>query len=187
MLIRILAFLLETLFFLLIAAALLRAWMNGVRVNMTAQPGKFVMALTDWIVKPLRRTLPARFVKSKIDWASLLAATVLALIYALLWSLLFGVLMGVAHWMPGVESLLTLIIFAAKMLLKFALQTAMLVVFVFVVLSWVQAGSPLYSTLGRLTDPLLVPLRRVIPTLGGVDLSALVLILMLQVGLMVVS
>ena len=187
MLIRILAFLLETLFFVLIAAALLRAWMNWTRVNMTAQPGNFVMAVTDWIVKPLRRTLPARLVKSKIDWASLLAATALALIYALLWSLLFGVLMGVAHWMPGLGSLITFLIFAAKMLVRFALQTTMLVVFLFVVLSWVQPGSPFYSTLGRLTNPLLAPLRRVVPTLGGIDLSALVLILILQVGLMVVS
>ena len=187
MLIRILAFLLETLFFVLIAAALLRAWMNWARVNMTAQPGSFVMAVTDWIVKPLRRTLPARLGKSKIDWASLLAATALALIYAVLWSLLFGVLMGVTNWMPGLGSLITLLIFAAKMLVKFALQTTMFVVFAFVVLSWVQPGSPIYSTLGRLTDPLLAPLRRVVPTIGGIDLSALVLILILQVGLIVVS
>ncbi len=183
MMIRILAFLLETLFFLLIASALLRAWMNWTRINMTAQPGSFVMALTDWIVKPLRRTLPANIVKSKMDWASLLAAFALALIYALLWSLLFGV----AHWMPGLGSVLTLLVFAAKMLLKVALQTTMIVMFAFVIISWVQPGSPLYSTLGRLTEPLLSPLRRVIPVLGGVDLSALVLILILQVGLMIVG
>ena len=187
MLIRILSFLLETLFFLLIASALLRAWMNWTRINMRAQPGSFVMALTDWIVKPLRRTLPAGVVKSNIDWASLLAAAMLALIYALLWSLLFGVLMGVAHWTPGLDSVLPLLAFAARMLLKIALQTTMIVMFGFVILSWVQPGSPLYSTLGRLTEPLLAPLRRVIPVFGGIDLSALVLILILQVGLMVVG
>jgi hypothetical protein len=49
MLIRILGFILETIFFFLIAAALLRAWMNGLRVNMRGQPGSFVMALTDWL------------------------------------------------------------------------------------------------------------------------------------------
>ena len=84
MLIRILAFLLETLFFVLIAAALLRAWMNGLRINMKAQPGGFVMALTDWLVKPLRRTLPKALVQSSLDWASVLAAALLALAYALL-------------------------------------------------------------------------------------------------------
>ena len=50
MLIRILSFLLESIFFVLIAAALLRAWMNWLRVNMRGQPGTFVMAVTDWLV-----------------------------------------------------------------------------------------------------------------------------------------
>ena len=58
MLTRILAFLLETIFFLLVGAALLRAWMNWTRVNMRGQPGVFVMAVTDWLVKPLRLALP---------------------------------------------------------------------------------------------------------------------------------
>ena len=53
MLIRILSFLLDTLFFVLIGAALLRAWMNRLRINMRVQPGVFVMAVTDWLVKPL--------------------------------------------------------------------------------------------------------------------------------------
>jgi YggT family protein len=189
MLIRILAFLLETIFFLLIGAALLRAWMNWTRVNMRGQPGLFVMAITDWIVKPLRRTLPARLGKSQIDWASVISAVVLALAYALLWSLLFGVLLGVAHWSPdlGISALFTLLIFALKMLVRVALQTMMILVIGFAILSWVQPGSPAYALLGRLTEPLLTPLRRIVPTIGGVDLSALVLLLILQVLLMVLG
>ena len=187
MLIRILAFLLETLFFLLIAAALLRAWMNWVRVNMSAQPGSFVMALTDWLVKPLRRVLPRSLSKSRVDWASLVAAAVLALVYALLWALLFGVLMGASElplaFAPG--ALLGLLVFAIKMLIRVVLQTLFILVLGFAILSWVQPGSSAYVLLGRLTDPLLTPLRRVIPTVGGVDLSALVLLLLLQIGLMV--
>ncbi|MES2416030.1 MAG: YggT family protein [Pseudomonadota bacterium] len=186
MLIRILAFLLETIFFLLIGAALLRAWMNWTRVNMSGQPGSFVMSITDWIVKPLRRVLPAHLLKSRIDWASVIAGVVLALAYGLLWSLLFGVLMGVVHW-SGLAALPALLVFALKMLIRVALQVMMILVIGFAILSWVQPGSPAYSLLGRLTEPLLAPLRRVIPSLGGVDLSALVLILILQVGLMVLG
>jgi YggT family protein len=84
MLTRIFAFLLETLFFVLIGAALLRAWMNWTRVNMRVQPGIFVMAVTDWLVKPLRRVLPAQLAKAKVDWASVIAAFVFALVYGLL-------------------------------------------------------------------------------------------------------
>jgi len=183
MLIRILAFLLETLFFLLIAAALLRAWMNWVRVNMSAQPGRFVMAVTDWLVKPLRRILPRSLAQSRVDWASVIAAVILALAYALLWALLFGMLLGALELAPVL--LLTLLSFALKMLLRVALQTMFILVLGFAILSWVQPGSPVYALLGRLTEPLLAPLRRVIPTVGGVDLSALVLIVLLQIALMI--
>ena len=187
MLIQILAFLLETIFFLLIAAALLRAWMNWVRVNMSAQPGRFVMALTDWLVKPLRRALPKSVTRSRIDWASVLAAVLLALAYALLWSLLLGVQQGITYWMPGLApaALFTLLFFALKMLLRVALQMLFFLVLGYAILSWVQPGSPAYGLLGRLTEPLLTPLRRVIPVVGGVDLSALALLVVLQIGLMV--
>lgn len=182
MLIRILAFLLETLFFFLVAAALLRAWMNWVRVNMSGQPGSFVMALTDWLVKPLRRALPKSLARTRVDWASALAAVVLALVYALLWGALFGALLEPASWGFG---LLILPALAAKMVLRVALQTLFILVLGYAILSWIQPGSPAYVLLARLTEPLLSPLRRVIPTIGGVDLSALVLLVLLQIGLMV--
>ena len=190
MLIRILAFLLETIFFLLIAAALLRAWMNGLRVNMRGQPGSFVMALTDWLVKPLRRALPKAVGQARIDWASLLAAVMLAVLYALVWALLFGALMAAPGGATGFEpfapfAVLGLLVFAVKMLIRVALQTLFILVLGFAILSWVQPGSAAYTLLGRLTEPLLAPLRRVIPTIGGVDLSALVLLVLLQIGLMV--
>ena len=189
MLIRILSFLLETLFFLLIAAALLRAWMNSLRINMSGQPGRFVMALSDWLVKPLRRGLPNTLSQSRLDWASLIAALLLALTHALVWALLFGALLGGAAvgLSLGAVAILGVLIFAAKMLLRVALQTAFIVVLGFAIVSWVQPGSPLYAILGRLTEPLLAPFRRVIPTVGGVDLSALVLLLALQIGLMVLT
>jgi YggT family protein len=187
MLIRILAFLLETAFFVLIAAALLRAWMNWLRVSMIAQPGSFVMALTDWLVKPLRRVLPKSLLQSRVDWASVLAAALMAIGYALLWWLLFGVLLGMSEgalaFTPAV--FLGLPVLALKMLIRVVLQTLFMLVLGYAILSWVQPGSMAYGLLARLTEPLLAPFRRVIPTIGGVDLSALVLLLVLQIGMMV--
>jgi YggT family protein len=189
MLIRILAFLLETLFFVLIGAALLRAWMNRLRINMSAQPGYFVMAVTDWLVKPLRRILPGALAQSRVDWASLLAALLLALVYALLWVLLFGVLAGTSPAVSGLApAMLTgLLLFALKTLVRVALQAAFMVVLAYAIVSWVQPGSWLLGLLGRLAEPLLAPLRRILPLIGGVDLSALVLLLLLQIGLMVLG
>ena len=188
MLIRVLSFLLETFFFVLIAAALLRAWMNWTRVNMRGQPGVFVMAVTDWLVKPLRLALPKKVAQSKIDWASLLVALLFALVYALIWLVLFSMVLG-GLGMAAVEPamLLSLLVFALKMLLRVALQTTMILVIGFAILSWVQPGSSAYVLLGRLTEPLLAPFRRVIPSVGGIDLSAIVLIIALQIGLIVVA
>lgn len=189
MLTRILAFLLETGFFLLIASALLRAWMNWLRVNMHAQPGSFVIGLTNWLVKPLRRVLPAALTQSRVDWASVLAAALMALGYALLWWLLFGLLLDKAGEGMGVSLLVlfSLLGFALKTLVRVMLQTLFILVLGYALLSWVQPGSPVYGLLGRLTEPFLAPLRRLIPTVGGVDLSALALMLVLQIGLMVLA
>ena len=53
-------------------------------------------------------------------------------------------------------------------------------VLVFAVLSWVQPGSPVLHVLGRLCEPLLRPLRRFIPLVGGVDLSPLAVVVLLM-------
>lgn len=192
MLIRILAFLLETAFFLLVATALLRAWMNGLRVSMTGQPGRFVMALTDWLVKPLRRSLPKSMAEARLDWASVLAAALLALAYAALaWALLgamAGAFVDAADTVDaGPAIFLTLPLVALKFMLRVMLQTLFMLVLGFAILSWVQPGSVAYVLLGRLTEPLLAPLRRVIPAIGGVDLSALAALVLLQIGMMVLT
>ena len=189
MLIRILSLLLESFFFVLVAAALLRAWMNWLRLNMRAQPGRFVMALTDWLVKPLRRGMSAKLMQSRLDWASLLAAVILALAYALVWTLLLALLAGSSAALADLApiALLGAVGLAIKMLIRVALQLVFFMVLGFAVLSWLQPASTIYHLLGRFTEPMLIPLRRVVPTIGGVDLSALVLMLILQIGLMVVG
>jgi len=174
---RVLSFLLETAFYLLIGAALFRAYMNWLRISMTAQPGTFVMALTNWLVKPLRRTLPQVLARSKVDSASLFAAVLLSLLYALLTALLFG-------WFAGDLPLLVIVAFAFKMLLRVALQALTILVFGYVIISWVQPGSYAHGLLSRLVEPPLSPLRRIVPMIGGIDLSAMVLLLLLQMGLM---
>lgn len=189
MLISIVSFLLESVFFVLIAASLLRAWMNWLRINMRVQPGIFIMAITDWLVKTLRRVMPATLAKSKVDWGSVLAAFVFAVVYGVLLAALVGVSTGSSGLLEDVapSSIVSILGFAFKTLIGVLLRGLFFMVLAFAVLSWVQPGSPIYHQLGRLIDPLITPLRRLIPSIGGVDLSALVLMLILQVGLMVLG
>lgn len=182
---KVLFFLLETLFFFLVGAALLRAWMNQLRINMSAQPGRFAMALTHWLVAPVRRVLPASLVQSRFDWGSVMAALLLALAYGGLWLML-------AAWVSPVDAspaalLLAIPVLAFKLLLRVLLQGLMVLLLIYAVLSWVQPTSPLMTTLDRLCGPILKPIRRVLPLIGGVDLSVLVLIVLLQVGLILLG
>lgn len=182
---RVLFFLLETLFFFLVGAALLRAWMNQLRINMSGQPGRFVMALTHWLVAPVRRVLPKAMVQSRIDCGSLMAALLLALAYGGLWLVLVTALSPLDG--APVASMLVIPMLAFKLLLRVLLQGLMVLLLVYAVLSWVQPASPVLSTLERLCGPILKPIRRFLPLIGGVDLSVLVLIILLQVGLILLG
>jgi YggT family protein len=76
---------------------------------------------------------------------------------------------------------------ALRILVRTMLQGLMILLIGYAILSWVQPQSPVMATLDRLVSPLLRPIRRVIPLVGGVDLSVLVLIILLQVGLMLLG
>jgi YggT family protein len=82
---------------------------------------------------------------------------------------------------------LAVLAFAVKMLIRVALQALTILVFAYVIISWVQPGSYGHGLLSRLVEPPLSPLRRIVPMIGGIDLSAMVLLLLLQVGLMLLG
>ncbi len=178
---QILKFLLDTFFFVLMAAALLRAWMNQQRIQMSGQPGQFAIAVTNWLVAPLRRLLPKAVANSRIDWGSITAAMLLALAYATVWLLLLSAFQGALSaqfaWLAELPFV------AGKFLIRVCLQGLMVLLLVYAVLSWVKPDAPSMGTLDRLCAPLLRPVRRVIPTIGGVDLSVLLMLVLLQVGL----
>lgn len=178
---QVVVLLVELLLQVLVGSALLRAWMNGLRVNMRLQPGLFVMALTDWLVKPLRRWMPQAMARGRIDWGSVLAAALLALAYGASLTFLMGSASVGRAWAGSVPGL------AGIFLLRTALQTWSLLLIVLVILSWVQPASPLHHTVSRLMAPLLGPLRRGIPLIGGVDLSPAIALLLLQLALMLLG
>lgn len=187
---HILVFLLDTVFFVFVCAALLRAWLNGRRIGMYEQPGPFIMAVTNWLVMPLRRTLPVAWQRSRWDVASVLAAVLLVLVHAGLLMAVWGQMGG--HWgghtaLSGAWILPAWLGLAVQLLLRAAIQGLLLLVLLHAVLSWVQPHAPVQQWLGRLLAPLLRPIQRVIPLVGGVDLSPLVLLLLLQVGLMLLG
>ena len=169
MLLEIITFVLDVVVGFVAGACLLRLYMQHQRVPFGNPVGRMVFALTDWLVLPLRRVVPAA---GRWDLASLVAALLLELAqYALLWLLL------------GASATVLAVFGLARLVLSGLIG----LVLVFAVLSWVQPGSPVLHVLGRLCEPLLRPLRRFIPLVGGVDLSPLVVMILLQVGLIVLG
>jgi YggT family protein len=173
-----LRFLLNVVFGLLVYTALLRFIMQWMRAPFRNPVGQAVSALTDWAVKPLRKVLPGF---GGYDWASLVAAWVLQALWLVALSALTGPLSALASASTaGLVAVLALV-----ELIKAALWIVIVAVFAQALLSWVAPDGPLAGVLNALTFPLLMPIRRVIPPLGGaLDLSPLIVIVLAQLVLM---
>jgi len=175
MLLQILSFLLNIAAGFLSGAFLLRLYMQWQRVSFFNPLGQFVLALTNWMVLPLRKWMPWRMAW---DMPSLVVALLVQLLhYVLLW-LLWTALGVFTFGRIGLVWLPWLALFG---LARVAVSGLMCVLFVYVVLSWVQARSPIGDVIARLAEPLLRPVRRMLPLLGGVDLSPMVVLVVLQV------
>lgn len=172
-------FLLDTAFSLFIFAALIRFFMQWSRTAYAHPFSRFVMAVTDFAVRPLRRIVPGLW---GYDLASVAAAWLAAIF------LLTGLdLLGV-HPLPGASSpALTgfvMVLLAALHVIRMAIYLIMGLVLVLAILSWVSPGSPAMFLLESLTRPFLRPLQGRLPLLGGVDLSPLVVFVLCQLLLM---
>ena len=176
---QIISLLLDVAVGLVAGAALLRLYMQYQRIAMSARSGNplgnFIFALTDWIVLPLRRVLPAL---GRWDTASLLAVYLLELAQLAVLLLLSG---------QGAGGLPLLPVLALFGVARLVLSVATGLVIVYAVLSWVQTHSPMTDLLERLCAPALKPLRRVLPLLGGIDLSPLAFLLLLQIAAIVLG
>lgn len=169
-------FLLETLAGFFSLLLLLRFFMQLNRVPFANQAGAFVVQLTNWAVKPLRRVVPGLL---GLDLASLLPAWLLqCLLIAALVAARGGFSPQLAD--PGT---LTLLVFWQGLIatLRLAIYLFVGALFLQAVLSWVNPYSPLAGPVHQLTRPLLRPIQRLLPPVAGIDLSPLVAILLLQV------
>lgn len=156
---------------LLVTVFLLRVLLPLVRADSRNQLSQAVIRFTNPLVLPLRRILPP---VGKIDTASIVALLIVQIAAtATLW------LLGAYPWVYTVPQFLQVVVLN---LVITVLQFYTFALFLYVLLSWVAPGtySPAAAMLSSLCDPLLRPVRRVIPPFGGVDLSALFLIIALQ-------
>ena len=168
---------LNAVFDLFILAALVRFWMQAFRAPVFNPLAQFTIALTDWAVKPLRRIVPGVF---KLDWASLIVAGALEFVLDVLTLLLTS---ASPFDNPAVLSVVLFLAFVK--LIRYSIYVFMGALIIMVVLSWVAPHHPVMPFFDALTRPFMRPARRIIPPIGGVDISPLFVFLFFQILLMI--
>jgi len=170
------AFVVDAIASLFILAALLRFWMQALRAPSRNPIAYFSMALAAFEVKPVRRVVPGMF---KLEMASLLVA------------LLFEFVLQVILWMlaggspvenPGALSVV--LFFSFVKLIRLTIYIFMGAIIIQAVLSWVSPYHPVAPFFDALAKPLLRPVQKAIPPIGGVDITPVFVLIFLQLLLM---
>ncbi len=168
--------LVNTLFGMYILAVLVRFLLQRVRADFYNPLAQFLVTVTNPPLLPLRRMIPGLF---GIDWASVVLLFALEVIEQYLIALLRGYhltapMLAVLSLSPLAD--LTLYVFLFAILAR-------------VILSWIvpYQRDPIMQLLVSLTEPLLRPARRIIPPIGGLDLSPVVVMIVLELAVMLVD
>jgi len=168
-------FLIDTLFSLYILAVLLRFLLQWCGADFYNPISQFLVKVTHPPLKILRRFVPSI---GKIDTSSLVLVLSLQMLSDFSILLLKGVTINIG----------ALTILSITQLISLLINVLVFAVFARALLSWLNPGTfnAAASILATLTEPLLELCRKVIPSLGGIDLSPLAALLLLQLAKMVI-
>jgi YggT family protein len=163
---------------LLIVLLLMRFFMQWFRVPFSGPIGGFILHLTNWLILPLRRVVPA---VRCFDTASLLAAYLVQVaLQALVVSLVS------AHTLFDAGMVARIAVSGLLILIRLGVYLFIVLLIAQALLSWFNPHAPLNDFVGRMTAPILRPLRRIVPSISGIDLTPLIAILMAQIVLIFV-
>jgi YggT family protein len=170
-------FLLDTVVTAFLGVLLLRFYLQLLRVPYSNPLSQFVIALTNFVVLPVRRAVPGVW---GMDMATLLLA------WALQVFLLMAIdgLVGVPLLRGGLLTYLGYAGLALVELLRMSLYLLMLVQLLLFVVSLVNPFSPFMGVLASLSRPFTQLVRRFVPPIGTVDLSPMVIVIACQLMLM---
>ena len=162
-------FLLDFAFDFLVSVLILRFWLQIVRADYYNPLSQFVIKVSNPFVIPLRRVIPGL---GGIDLATLIVLYIVAFGK---WATL--TLVNGNEFLP-IQTAMVGLLYAVKQagVLLFILMIVM------AIMSWVVQGfHPMHALLNQLTEPFLRPIRKIVPVIGGLDLSVLVAFLLLNV------
>ena len=164
-------FIIAALISLYIFVFVFRFLMQWARADFRNPLGQAVFQISNPIVRPLRKFIPG--------WAGLDIATLVAiyllevLAVVLLVSISYGFSSPLALGIPQTLG------YAGLRMLHAFVNVAIFLVLVRVVLSWINPGAynPIISAIYAVTEPMMAPFRKIVPNLGGLDVSPIILFL----------
>lgn len=163
-------YILQTIGSLYLLIVLLRFILQLVRADFYNPLSQFIVRATHPLLKPLRKVIPSL---AGLDLASLVLAILVQLVLMALVLLLMGY---------GLDNPLQLLIWSIIGVTALFIKVFFFALIISVILSWVAQGShnPAAELINQICEPLLVPIRRILPSLGGLDLSPIVAFLILN-------
>jgi YggT family protein len=171
-------FLIDTLFGLYILVIMLRFLLQTARADFYNPISQFIVKVTNPALRPLRRLIPGW---GGIDNASLVLLFAVQCVALLLLGLISGAF-GAGLSVPG------LLMASITKLVSLLLYVYLFGIFILALLSWISPGTynPVAAVIATLTEPLMRPARRLIPPIGGIDLSPMAVILAIYIVRMLV-
>lgn len=154
-------FLISTLFGLFILAIMLRLILQIVRADFYNPVSRFIVNITNPILKPIRRLIPGL---AGIDMASVIVMLFLQMLEFFIITLLRN--------FPSPD-ILGLTLYALVELVSLGFYIFLFSIFILALLSWINPGqyNPVNNLLHQITQPVLRPARRLLPPMSGMDLS----------------
>ncbi|MDR3490454.1 MAG: YggT family protein [Gammaproteobacteria bacterium] len=165
----------NTLFDLYIFVLLIRIILVAIRVDYYNPISQFVVKLTQPIVNPVRKFIP--------NYKNIEISTViLVLVFEFIKFLLLGILF------VGMPNVIGIFLIAFADALQFSLNIFFYAILIQAVMSWIQPGNtPITQILTRMTDPLMRPAQRIIPLVGGIDITPIPVMLGLRLIIILVA
>lgn len=170
------ALIVQALFGLVIGLFFFRFLMQGLRVDFRNPLSQFVYKLTNPVLMPLQKALPV-----VNGWNP--AALLITFLLTLLETWLLYRLAGLGLPVPA------LLVIALALLIQFIATALLWMIVIRAILSFVSPDpyNPVVQMLYRLSDPILKPFQRLIPPIGGLDISPIFAVLALQLVRMLVA
>ncbi|VAW86358.1 Cell division integral membrane protein, YggT and half-length relatives [hydrothermal vent metagenome] len=162
-------FIIQTIFGLYVLAIMLRFMLQWLRADFYNPLAQALVKITNPTLKPMRRVIPGF---GGIDFPAIVLMLILQMLTLFIIVTLSGQNAGIGQlFFQSIAELLSLF-----------LNVFLFAILIQIIVSWINPGShnPIMSLIQTITEPVMGPARRVIPAIGGLDLSPLVVILVIQ-------